>query len=531
MTTRFMQGRRAVMAGTLLMLLITLATLGVRKPIHLRAEGGVWFADCSEADLKRVLTSAMSTSDPDPAAEIILSPGCTYTLTAATVTSPVYGPTGLPAIFGKNVTIKGFGATIQRDSRRTAPKFRLISSDTNLTLEDLTLANGDAGAHGGGAIEQFNGTLTLNRVLVYHNKADFGGGLRIENEAKNVNIINSTFYANEAESGGAISVGTPKALNIDSSTIALNFVNNFGGGIAFATHNKDYSIRNSIVAGNIGSGTLNLPSDCTSPRIQPGPVGLKGQFTGDGHNLFGASTGCLPLARTDRPAGEPGSDLFVPPSSVMEKVLNFAGKNGGLTATLSPRPGSAAIDAGECTQPVDGRNVRRPLPPAGRCDIGAVEITPVGVVTMEPTDTALTAGQPSLLTITWTVPEPRVWRDLSTIDLRFSDGEDAVLWLRFDEASGTVALVDPISGQASAGAEPGSADQLRTAVAVLDLAGTTLAGSGPTGRSVTLTLALSFLRPSASGAYEVAVQATDDLDAIQGFDVIGAVNVTADGLS
>src|SRR5262249_25427963 len=97
-----------------------------------------------------------------------------------------YGPTGLPAITGKSVSIVGNGATIERDT--SAPAFRLFYvsggleiAAGHLTLTDLTLENGLAhggsggaqaggGAGMGGAIYN-QGTLDLVRVTLTANTA------------------------------------------------------------------------------------------------------------------------------------------------------------------------------------------------------------------------------------------------------------------------------------------------------------------------------------------------------------------------
>ena len=290
------------------------------------------------------------------------------------------------------------------------------------------------------------------------------------------------------------------------------------GAISVPNNPINVFIRNSIIAGNYGGPRINLPDDCSGQAPYRG-------FIGNQHSLFGKDAGCVPLREPVFERDLPTNDLFVPPGDIFTKVLNYAGKNGGMTATLSPRPGSPAIDAGECLQPEDGRRVNRPTPPAGRCDIGAVEVTPVGEVTMQPVVAEASLGQSLTLTLTWTVPAPAVWRDLRSIDLRFTDGDDVPLWLRFDEASGTLALVNPLTEQPTEAGTPGTAGDLRSAAAVLDLAGSRLTGSGPTGHSVTLSLALTVLRPAAR--YQVEVQAIDDSGAIQGFDVIGGLTIAS----
>jgi hypothetical protein len=108
---------------------------------------------------------------------ITLAAGTTFTLTA--VDNQANGATGLPAIAaGEDLTILGYGATIERSSAAGTLAFRLfdVDAEASLTLQNLTLQGGLAlgvnadeyeYAQGGAVYNQ--GALTLRGVIVQNN--------------------------------------------------------------------------------------------------------------------------------------------------------------------------------------------------------------------------------------------------------------------------------------------------------------------------------------------------------------------------
>lgn len=121
--------------------------------------------------------------------------------------------------------------------------------------------------------------------------------------------------------------------------------------------------------------------------------------------------------------------------------------------------------------------------------------------------------------LTWTVPEGEVWHDLKSLDLRLRQGNQIALWIRWDEASNTFSLCQRIGSRGNGkpgsavactpGQPPDSLPLLQGELAQLHLAEATITGSGPTGRSVTLNLPISFTG-NAEGHYVVELAATDD---------------------
>jgi hypothetical protein len=149
-----------------------------------------------------------------------------------------------------------------------------------------------------------------------------------------------------------------------------------------------------------------------------------------------------------------------------------------------------------------------------------------GTFLLSPTDATVAVDERLIYTYTWTVPEPRSWRQLRTVDLRIRDGKGIVVWVRFDEATNTLALAHKESGKFGPGLPPGSPERLKVAGAELHLAETTAVGSGPTGPSVTLTLSLSVKSRSKDGPFLVEVAAADDLGNQDDFVTAGTLTVT-----
>jgi Big-like domain-containing protein/Calx-beta domain-containing protein len=172
----------------------------------------------------------------------------------------------------------------------------------------------------------------------------------------------------------------------------------------------------------------------------------------------------------------------------------------------------------------------------GNCVIGNDDLA-TGSFAFEPEDRE--EGTKSTLNhaLTWIVPPGEVWRDLKTLDLRLRDGAEVVLWVHWDEAANTFSLCDNTEvGGANAdrctrAEQAGSAQTLETSLARLHMAQTGAVGSGPTGNSVTLNLALSF-KPHADGrTFSLEVAATDDLGRQSGFTAAGELTIERDANS
>lgn len=153
---------------------------------------------------------------------IVLAAASTVSLGAGT----------LPAI-SSPITIQGNGSRIERLGNAAAFRLMSVTATGDLTLNDLTIANGqDTSGVGGGGIRS-EGRLVLNRSTVTGNHSTgAGGGIAVANGRFELN--DSTVSANSAATyGGGLRLGggAPITTAIRGSTITGNTSGNTGGGL------------------------------------------------------------------------------------------------------------------------------------------------------------------------------------------------------------------------------------------------------------------------------------------------------------
>jgi hypothetical protein len=147
-----------------------------------------------------------------------------------------------------------------------------------------------------------------------------------------------------------------------------------------------------------------------------------------------------------------------------------------------------------------------------------------GTFDVSPKNARIAAGAPLTYEVSWTVPHDRVWRVLNTIDLRLRKGQDTALGIRWDEATNALCLIDDSDTCGPSGAV-GAAQLLESPIATLNLGVSSVQGSGPTGRSVALKLALIFKPQAAAETYAVDLGATDDEGRHDDFKHAGTLGV------
>ena len=148
-----------------------------------------------------------------------------------------------------------------------------------------------------------------------------------------------------------------------------------------------------------------------------------------------------------------------------------------------------------------------------------------GTFDLTPTDATVAVGERLTYAFTWTVPDPLNWHDLQLLQLRISDDDGSILWVKFDEASNTFSLFNEATGQFGSGGAPGSHHSLQTPQATLYLAETSVVASGQTGPSVTLNLSVSFKPQAAGHTFRVEVAASDDNGNADDFTQAGTLTV------
>ncbi|MFB9592652.1 hypothetical protein [Streptomyces racemochromogenes] len=269
--------------------LATLVALPAPAQAHIQL-----FVPCSATALRNAINQANTLPGPDT---LFLTPGCTYTLTAADNPG-----NGLPQVT-TDVNIIGNGSTVRRQS---ATDFRIIKvsgTGGRLTLNNLTVCDGRSasGGEGGGGIAAGLGTtLTLNPVEVTRNFAGVtgpGGGivsfgaltLRNSTVSYNIsthngggiytygttNISNSTITGNTAKDDGG-GMDTRGSLTLTNSRVTENAARFGGAGInAYQLTGTitDTLIRGNSAAENDGGGLYNRDSTLTLNGPPSSPTG------------------------------------------------------------------------------------------------------------------------------------------------------------------------------------------------------------------------------------------------------------------
>jgi serine/threonine protein kinase len=115
--------------------------------------------------------------------------------------------------------------------------------------------------HGGGALDNLNGTLTFTQSEIDHNESSGGGGGAIYNFNGTVTLDNSRVYNNEtSHSGGGINSLNGHVLIKNNSSIYYNKVLNklsggdIGGGGGMYTRGGSLSITDSSILNNTATG-------------------------------------------------------------------------------------------------------------------------------------------------------------------------------------------------------------------------------------------------------------------------------------
>ncbi|WP_322821089.1 choice-of-anchor Q domain-containing protein [Chloroflexus sp.] len=182
---------------------------------------------------------------PDSAADDTITFNVSGTITLASVLPPIASGAGALTIDGGgNITISGDGSE----------QVLLINPGTNLTLQSLTITNGDSFGFGSGI--QNSGTLTVTNSVLSNNAAGYGAGI---DNTGTLTITNSIFSNNAATtSSGILNAGT---LTITNSSFSNNAATTSSSGIYNA---GTLTITNSLLSNNTAdysAGVFNGTAD------------------------------------------------------------------------------------------------------------------------------------------------------------------------------------------------------------------------------------------------------------------------------
>lgn len=239
--------------------------------------------------LQTAVTTANSNGVDDT---ITLVSGCTYTLTATLQ---------INSDGGHLLTINGSGATI---SGNNTVRVLDINTSANVTLNNVTISNGNASGSYGGGISNAGGNLTITNSTISNNQADTdGGGIYNDDGLFNavgiITVTNSTISNNEAgnRGGGIFNADSPSSgvtnntINLTNSTVSGNEAGTNGGGI-YNDQRGILNITRSTVSGNKapnGSGGGLYDAGQTQPNVVTSTFAHNSAANGGGIASFGTA--------------------------------------------------------------------------------------------------------------------------------------------------------------------------------------------------------------------------------------------------
>lgn len=321
------------------------------------------------------LIAAVQAANADPGHDTIsLGAGSTYTFAQG-----AFNGNALPIITDA-LTINGNGATIER----VGPSgFRIITNQSDLTLNNLTLTGGSSttgagvrndallvlnactlsenrgGGNGGAIFNPSGARVEATGTLFHRNSAGGNSGGVISNSGEAV-FTACTFTENDASQGGAID--SAGSVVIDDCTFAGNFTTSGLGGAISNFNNGTLAVASSVFTGNQTQwaggaisqrGTSATIADCQfddnhalgggggAINAESGAVTIeRGAFTNNtATNHGGAINTATPVAMTDclvqgNTAGLDGGGMhgFNSGGFALDRVTvaaNTAGREGG----------------------------------------------------------------------------------------------------------------------------------------------------------------------------------------------------------
>jgi len=237
---------------------------------------------------------------------------------------------------------------------------------TTVTLDNLTLVNGNDNGSGGGAILN-QGTLTLNRVTLSSNLANGHGGA-IYN-AGTLTLNQATVSHNSASQAGAIENYGPLALNC--STLAYNSAS---GGAGAIDNNNSLTASQCTFFGNASSTGSAIWAGGNNSLVNCTVVGNNNDAAI--RQYYSAPIQLVNTIVALNPAGNISGSYSGFNNIVSgDPLLAPLGDYGGPTLTMPPLFGSPALDAGADTVTNSFLTDQRGYPrvSGAHVDIGAVE--------------------------------------------------------------------------------------------------------------------------------------------------------------
>ncbi|MDQ1300367.1 MAG: hypothetical protein QG637_284, partial [Chloroflexota bacterium] len=359
--------------------------------------------------------------------------------------------------------IIGLGITV--DGARPGGRMRLsghgarlfgVTANGSLTLRNLTLTDGDAGANDGGAVVNY-GALVITNSEISGNSGQFVGGVENWGAAtltdvdihdngslglshhggREAILTNVTVRSNGANgssglyndagaylqmTGGAIQgngnyglnnagtavltnvtiSGNPQAGVWNDGTLTLAGATLIGNNVSGLHNNGVATLTNVTISGNNGFGVDNRDATVTLRHVT-----LRGNTENGLRNTGDARV--INVILDGNGAGNCGGNVTSQGHNLSsdhtcalaqagdltgaDPLLDPLANNGGFTQTHLPRPGSPAIDGGTCLPGITTDQRGVARPQGATCDIGAVEVVSAAP-TATPTPTATAEARP-----------------------------------------------------------------------------------------------------------------------------------------
>src|SRR5262249_45130304 len=284
----------------------------------------------------------------------------------------------------------------------------------------------------------------------------------------------------------AVPVLEPSAIVSGSATVTVPASTPVGAYFVLACADDSHVVSESDES-NCGSSTS--PIQVTQPDLRETSVsdppstahpGQSFSVTDTAQNFgavaAGASTTRYYLS-TDTVKGS--GDILLTGTRSVAALTAGTTSTGTVTVTIpsGAAPGTyrllaCADDLNAVAETNDGNNCRTAT--------GAIAVSGTGTFVLSPTAATVLPGDVLLYRLTWATPT--VWRDLTTLQLRFVDRADGtvIFWIVWDETANTLSLVNDQGAPIGPGALPRSGVVLQTKYAALRLAQTAVLPGGPT---------------------------------------------------
>lgn len=328
------------MRASLLAILAALVAAGPAGAAEIRVDSTApGLGNCAVAG-SCTLRQALADAKALPGRDTIRLPPGTYDQTGA----------DLIVSIGEQVDIVGQDprSTIIREVSGGDGRVFLVEQNALLDLSGVTVT----GSRDASAVLLFGANVTFRATNVVFTQNTAANGAAIDGTGGSVTLFNSTIHGNTAtgKGGGIYLGGAGSQLAAHNTTIAGNAAPD-GAGVA--VDQGSATLRATTLALNAGSADLR------------GAATLHASIVGTCAGAAGSLGG--------NAAGDPACALAGPGDRTGPLALGALGDHGGLTPTILPGAGSAAVDADPACAagPTDQRGAARPQGAA--CDAGAVE--------------------------------------------------------------------------------------------------------------------------------------------------------------